>query len=307
MKFITLFLLVQLQFYNVMTLFGQDPDAIYQVIELDSLTIQASREDLDVKSYIDWMIQDESFYTAFKNLRYRSYSFQNNIHILDKNQRTIARYASTAYQKYDQSCRTMTEMNKVITGDFMDRKGEYEYYTAKLFDRLFFTHGHVCSDTMPSTAAVPSRMEKQVSELKKLMFAPGTDARVPLLGDKTAIFSEDMRPYYDYRIKADLLNGQSCYLFEVEVKPNFQDEKTHKTVIKKLQTWFDEDNRQILQRTYHLTGKTIAYSFDVTMHVQVTLVKDQYVPTFIEYNGAWKVIGKKREIAKFTVTFSDFK
>ena len=227
--------------------------------------------------------------------------------MLDKNQRTSASYSSTAYQKYDQSCRTMIEINKVITGDFMDHKGEYEYYTAKLFDRLFFTHGRICSDTMPRTATLPSRIEKQVSELKKLMFAPGTDARVPLLGDKTDIFSEEMRPYYDYRIKADLLNGQSCYLFEVEVKPSFQHEKTNKTVIKKLQTWFDEGNRQILQRTYHLAAKTIAYSFDVTMHVQVILVKDQYVPSLIEYDGVWKVIGKKRENAKFTVTFSDFK
>ncbi len=292
---------------NHTSLLGQDAEAIYQVITMDSMTIQASQDDLDVKKFIDWMIKDQSFYTAFKNLRSAGYTFKNKILILDKKQKLSASYTSLGHQHYTHPCRTMGESEKVISGDFFDRHGDYQYYTSKLYDRLFFTHGTVCVDSTSNASSELSRMEKNVQELKKLMFSPGSKADIPLLGNKTAIFEKQMQPYYDYRIMADSANGRSCFLFEIEVKPMYQEDKEHKTVVKKLQTWFDQDHRQIVKRVYHLVGQTLAYSFDVTMRVDVSSVGDQFFPSIIQYDGSWKVLGKRRENAKFTVEFYNFK
>ena len=61
------------------------------------------------------------------------------------------------------------------------------------------------------------------------------------------------------------------------------------------------------RRDYWLTGNTIAYSFEVAMQVELIKVQDRYFPANIQYDGTWKIVTKKRESAKFTISFSDFK
>lgn len=288
---------------------SQVNDTILSVIELDSISIEASKaEELDINAFISMMIHDESFYTAFKNLRTASYNFKNEILILKKDRQTVqAAYQSEAYQEYLKPCRSMVEKPIQVVGDYFDSNHENKWYTSKLYDRLFFTHGKVCIDSSKEHNVEPDKMEGHVRELKKLIFAPGTRSHVPLLGDKTAIFDEEMQPYYDYRFRVDTIESQPYYLFEVEVKPLFKVKGQNKTVIKKLQTWFTTDTHQIIRRDYQLVGNTIAYSFDVTMHVDVINVRGRFFPSFIQYDGTWKIFSKKRENAKFTISFNDFK
>lgn len=287
---------------------GQNPNEILQIIQLDSITIEANKEDtIDLKGFISMMMNDETFYKGFKNLRNASYSFQNQISIFNKNKIEIAGYSSTAIQDYNPPCRSMTVSDQRNTGDFFDSEGNYKWYTAKLYDRLFFTHGSVCIDSISNAKPEPNRMEKNIEELKRLLFSPGSRTHIPLLGDKTAIFDQEMQPFYDYRFQLDTFNGIECYLFEVEVKPEFRVKNENKTVIKKLSTWFEKNTRQIIRRDYHLVGNTVAYSFDVLMNVDMVNIKDRYFPKNISYDGNWKIFTKKRESAKFTIGFSDFK
>ncbi|MEP7321571.1 MAG: hypothetical protein ABI761_06615 [Saprospiraceae bacterium] len=287
---------------------GQNQNEILQIIQLDSITIEANKEDtIDLKGFISMMMNDETFYKGFKNLRKVSYSFQNQISIFNKNKMEIAGYSSSAFQHYSPPCRSMTITDQRNTGDFFDSDGNYRWYTARLYDRLFFTHGSVCIDSITNAKPEMNRMEKNIEELKRLLFSPGSRTHVPLLGDKTAIFDQEMLPFYDYRFQLDTLNGIECYLFEVEVKPEFKMKHENKTVIKKLSTWFEKNDHQIMRRDYQLAGNTMAYSFDVLMKVDLIHIKDRYLPKNISYEGTWKIFTKKRESAKFTIVFSDFK
>ena len=303
-KSIYLFTLILLGFDN--RLQGQDIDAIKQFITLDSITVIASQQELDIDSFITYIVTDQSFYSAFKNLRSASYDFSNWVEFFPKKKHPAATYNSRARQTYTAPCRQMIESDKVVKGDFYEKTGDYHYYTAKLYDRLFFTHGLSCVDTVSSlNEDKPKGMERHVAELKKLMFSPGVDVRVPLLGSKTTIFEKDMMQYYDYSIAFEEINQQACYRFTIDLKPEYRDKKESKTVIKKLQTWFDQSTHQIVKRKYRIIGKTIAYSFDVMMDIDVISVGRKYFPSMIQYDGNWKIIGRPRENAKFVTLFSN--
>lgn len=282
----------------------EDPSSIYQIIQLDSIVITAGREGFDVLDFIELVLRDTSFYEAFRNLRFASYSFDNSISVLDKSRNEKAAYRSLAHQVYAAGCRQMKEEQKSVSGPFLNKKGEYQYYTAKLYDRLFFTHGKICYPVSTDAGEPgPKGMEKHVEELKTLIFSPGKKARVPLLGDKTAIFEKEMMAYYDYRISADSLPHRPCYKFSVEAKPEFKN--SPRTVIKQLHTWFEKGSLRVVRRTYNLQAKTLLYQFNVNMKIDVTQSAGKYYPTDIDYQGRWKVVSKKAEDALFRIRFSN--
>lgn len=288
---------------------AQDNEPIYQVIQLDSVTIQAEQNGFNVEDFIDLVIRDTTFYAAFHQLRSAGYTFVNHISILNRKGNETASYRSLAHQYYQEPCRYMTEERKEVRGDFFTKKGGYQYYTAKLYDRMFFTHDTVCKAGKSSWNAEDGNekgMEKHVNELKKLIFTPGKKANVPLIGNKTAIFEKDMLPYYDYRIGSDTLNGQAAYVFTVQTKSDYATSNTGKTVIKNLKTWFAKGSFQILKRTYTLEANTLLYHFKVNMDIDILKVKDKYFPQSITYDGVWKVAAKKAEQAKFNIRFSQF-
>lgn len=297
-------------FISTPSVYAQENESIYQIIQLDSITIQAEKAGFDVDDFIDLVIRDKSFYEAFRHLRTTTYSFENRIFIFDRKNIEVASYKSLARQFYQSPCRYMAEANKVVQGNFFTKKGDYNYYTAKLYDRMFFTHDTVCisqEDLTFSNEKDPQGMEKHVGELKKLIFTPGKKANVPLIGHKTAIFEKEMLPYYDYLIGSDTLNGQPSYLFTVRTKEEFRDHQEGKTIIKNLQTWFAKGNLQILKRRYTLAARTLLYHFTVDMDIDLIKVGEIYYPQTISYEGIWKLASKKTERAKFTIGFSQFK
>ena len=298
--------------YHLVTpsLSAQENESIYQIIQLDSITIRAAKEGFEVDDFIDLVINDKSFYEAFQHLRTIGYTFQNEILILDRKKEKIASYHSTARQYYQKPCRYMTEEFKDVQGRFFTKNGDYKYYTARLYDRMFFTHDTVCiPEGGPgfSPTADPEGMEKHVHELKKLIFTPGKKANVPLIGNKTAIFEKEMLPYYDYSIGSDTLEGQPTYVFTVQTKKEFLLHNPGKTVIKNLQTWFAKGSLQILKRQYTLAASTLLYHFNVTMDINLIKTGEFYYPQMITYDGTWKVASKKTEHAKFKIRFSQFK
>lgn len=271
------------------------------VVYLDSMTVKASRAGFNVDDFIVQVQTDKTFYQSFKNIRLLPYKANNSILIKNKNQKVKAQYESVIQQNVAENCRTMQILEESVKGNYFKKDKEYRYYTAKLFDRVFYTHGEVCeTDEGNENTEQAGGLEKQYNELKKLIFSPGQEADVPLIGKKTAIFSEDMRPYYDFSIKTkDYKDGTPCYVFIATVKPDFKEQKT---VIKYLETWFSRDNFQITARNYHLNYYGLMFDFDVEMKIKLSEVKGEFLPTTISYKGFFDVPLKKPEYGEFNVS-----
>ncbi|MGK0363797.1 MAG: hypothetical protein ACI85O_000850 [Saprospiraceae bacterium] len=304
MQKLTIFLLcLTTQLGNAQT------DSLYEyfggVIYLDSMTVTASRSGFDVSDFIDKVETDNSFYQSFKNTRHLSYSTENQIFIKNDKNKLKADYYSKTKQISDGNCREMIVDEEKVNGNFYKKKKEYRYYTAKLFDRVFHTHDKVCEDEKEDAdKESPSGMEKHYQELKKLIFSPGQEANVPLIGKKTAIFTEDMRPYYTFSIRSkNYLDGTECYVFTATVRPDFKEDKT---VIKYLETWFRKDNFQITARNYRLKYFSLLFDFEVEMKVKLTKIGSLFVPEKIDYKGFFDIPLKKAEYGEFSVRLYDF-
>jgi len=284
-------------------------DSLYQyfggVIYLDSMTVTASRSGFNVADFIDKVETDNSFYQSFKNTRRLSYSTENQIFIKNDKNKVRADYYSKTRQISDGNCREMIVDEEIVKGDFYKKEKDYRYYTAKLFDRVFYTHKKVCEDeNEDADKRALSGMEKHYQELKKLIFSPGQEANVPLIGKKTAIFTEDMRPYYNFSIKSkNYKDGTDCYVFTATARPEFKEDKT---VIKYLETWFRKDNFQITARNYRLKYFSLPFDFEVEMKVKLTKTGGLFVPEQIDYQGFFDVPFKKAEYGEFSVRLYDF-
>ncbi|MEM6967208.1 MAG: hypothetical protein AAF573_20770 [Bacteroidota bacterium] len=279
-------------------------------VKLDSIVVTASKQGFDVEDFINMVQKDESFYRAFRNIRTLSYASDNHMEAFSKKGNLKASYDSKTQQTSDGRCRTMETLDQVVTGKFYKRKKKYRYYTAKMYDRLFFTHGEVCETqrTEEATGYDASNnlkgMSKHINELKKLIFYPGQKADVPFIGKKTAIFEEKMAKYYDFSISSKMYDSEiDCYVFLAQVKPTTKDSKT---VIKHMETYFDKTTFQVIARNYHLEHAGTMFDFDVKMDIKLVKIKDQYVPEFIHYDGRWDIPMKKPEIFKFDIKFYEY-
>ncbi len=291
--------------------FSQEKDTIdwdiAAFVQMDSFVVTASRSGFDVADFIEMVRTDESFYAAFKAIRFLSYSFENDITFYDKKGNSKANYQGQAQQYSDGKCREMYTFEELISGNFYKRKQKHRYYTAKLYDRLFFTHGKKCESKKVKETPPSSKMEEYIVELKKLIFQPGEKANVPFIGNKTAIFTPEMAKYYDYFIRSEKYQDQiDCYVFSATVKPEFQNKKEGKTVIKSLETYFDKASFQVVARDYQLRYATAVYDFDVKMKIELQQFNGQYVPTLITYDGQWDIPAKKPEIGKFSIRFWEY-
>lgn len=277
-------------------------------VNIDSITISASRAGFSIQDFINIMLTDESFYLAFKNLRSLSYSFSNNLEFFNDTGKTIASYSGVSRQNFTNGCRSMNVLSEEIHGQFFNN-GNYKHYTTRLYDRVFITHGVNCSDSNASIqkeSKSSSNIEHQISMLKKMIFSPGVEADLPLVGQKMAIFSDKMSKYYDYSISVVNKDATECYLFSVTLKPEFQERKKKKTIIKHLNTYFAKEDLQVISRNYNVAYKTPLYSFDIDIDILLDKINDKYVPININYDGYWDLPLKKPEIARFSVWLFDF-
>ena len=279
-------------------------------IQLDSLIVTATRKGFDVEDFIKMVQEDESFYKAFRNIRTMSYTSDNNIKMFSKKGKIKASLKNTIQQTSDGRCRTMETVNPIITGKYYKRKKKIRYYTAKMHDRLFFTHGKACeSERIEDQEGYNysknlTGMSKHINELKKLIFYPGQKADVPFIGKKTAIFEEKMAKYYDFSISSQIYKSEiDCYVFLAKVKDGT---KRDKTVIKYMETFFDKNTFQVIARNYHLAHSGTMFDFDVKMDISLKTIDQKYVPEFISYDGQWDVPFHKPEISKFNISFYDY-
>jgi hypothetical protein len=292
--------------------YSQDTTIIYknQSFTLADVVV---RNNLNVPAFIDYVKNDTTFYKAFRNLRVLNFSSFNNIIIKDKNGNEKASLVSTTRQIYANGCRTMQTIEEKTTGDFYDKKGSYNYTTAQMYAGLFFTQGQVCGETnivkgRSFSTKGKSGMEKHKEQLKQLFFDPGTRiGGLPFVGNKVALFDEDVSKLYDYRIDKKDYMGQDCYVFTIKPREDLSPGEKKDIVIEEMTTWFNSKNLEIIGRNYSLSYNAGVFDFNVMMQVQLEKFGNLLVPKVLRYAGNWDVIFKKEERAVFTATLFDFK
>ena len=293
---------VLLLFSSSSSLEAQETASISSVVFLDSFVVTATRQGFEVDDFIELVQEDESFYQAFRNLRFLSYDSDNEITVFDEKKQQIASYEAKTRQTAQNSCRTMETLDENIEGKYYKRKRKPRYYTSRMYERLFFTEGKVCEGNETEKGGM---IEDRIDQLKRLIFQPGERVNVPLIGNRTAIFSPEMQPYYDYAISSKAYQGETdCYVFSAKAKPNF---KESKTVIKYLETYFDKETFQVVARKYRLKYFSAAFDFDVTMDIQLRKLGKKYVPKRLYYKGFWDIPTQKPERVEFRTRFHDFR
>jgi hypothetical protein len=283
----------------------KDTSIFSQPIKMDDVVVKAVRKGWDVQGFIRRVKNDTTFYKAFRSLHIVSYSAVNDIRVYDKKGRVQASLYSKTKQTVANGCRTMQVLEEKTTGDFYNRKRQYNYYTGELYAFLFFTVGKKCGEDDVVAGALKkvgnSKNESNSYKLKQLMFNPGGKVKgIPLMGDKSAIFEPEIAAMYDFKLSSDEHNGEECYVFKAIPKPKYADD----VVYNDFTTWFRKSDYSIVARDYSLSYKAFVYDFDVRMKVRMTHVRGKMLPAYIEYDGNWHVFTKGRERVKFTTQLS---
>lgn len=270
------------------------------------------RNNLNVAAFIDYVKNDTTFYKAFRNLRIMDFSSYNDIFMNDKKGNLQASLQSKTTQLYANGCRTMVTNEEHTTGNFYDKKGNYNYTTAAMYASLFFTKGKVCGETnivkgKSFSVNNKSGMEKHKEQLKQLFFDPGTKIQgLPFIGNKVALFDKDVSKLYDFRIDQKNYLEQPCYEFTITPKKDLSRGEKNDIVINEMTTWFNAKTLEITGRSYRLSYKAGVFDFDVSMEVQLQKIGELLVPKVLRYKGYWDIIFKKAERAVFTATLFDF-
>lgn len=271
------------------------------------------RNNFDYRRLLNQIKEDTTFYKAFRNLRILGFTSYNDIKMLNRKGGVTASLYSKTRQNRSNGCRTMDVLEEKITGDFYDRKGEYNYETPELYAGLFFTKGTICGEdniVKGRTRNVSNKrgMEKHKEQLKMLFFNPGKKIPgIPLIGNKLDLYDDDAHKLYDYRLDLEEYKGQLCYVFSITPKENLGFLKNDRVVVDQMTTWFDQKTLEVLGRNYSLSYKALVYDFDVQMEVEMGKFEGLTVPKILRYKGNWDVAFKKRERAVFTATLFDFK
>lgn len=269
------------------------------------------RSRTDPAGFIERVRNDTTFYKAFRNLRILNYTSLNDVRMLDRKGGVKASQQSRTRQRAWEGCRVTDMLEETHTGDFLDRSGAYNYYTAKLFESLFFSFDTVCGQhnrVRDADLGVKGKsgIEKRKEQLKMLFFNPGADIPgIPLMGGKVRIFEEGNSKLYDYDIDIRDRNGTSCYVFTVKAKSGLNELQNDRVVIDLMVTWFDYRNLEVLERSYSMSYDAGVYRFDVDMQVSMQRVAGLLVPSVIRYDGMWSVAVGKKERGVFTTTVFD--
>jgi hypothetical protein len=270
------------------------------------------RSNLNVPAFIKRVKDDTTFHKAFLNLKVLGYTSLNDIRMLDKKGNVKATLTSRTRQDVGRGCRWMDVLEEKTTGDIYDKNHQYNYYTAQLYSSIFFAYDTVCGETnivagTRFSTQGKSGVEKHKEQLKMLFFNPGKRIPgLPFIGNKIALFDEDVSALYDFTIDMTEFKGEMCYVFKMIPIPTLSSSDKDRIVINEMTTWFDTKTWEIRGRNYDLSYNAGVYDFDVHIEVEMMNYKNLLVPKVMRYNGNWDVIFKKREIGIFTATLFDF-
>jgi hypothetical protein len=268
---------------------------------------------MDYQSLLERIKNDTSFYKAFRNLYVVGYTAYNNIRMLNKDGSVRASLNSKTIQHREHGCRSMEILNQQTTGDFFDRRGNYNYTTGEMYASIFLTKGTVCGESNIVAGRVfdpqdKSGIEKHKEQLKMLFFNPGKKIPgIPFIGDKLDLYDAHAHKLYDYQLQYVDYKGSYAYVFSIKPKEDLGFFKRGDIVVDEMTTWFDHKTLEVLARNYVLSYNSGVYNFNVNIQVEMTRVGDLLVPQTLRYKGEFGILFKKKERGEFTATLFDFK
>lgn len=286
-----------------------NPDTI-KTITLDSVVnIRAKR--LNIETFIDAIINDTSFYQAFRNMKKYTFIAENRVFTYDKKNQVDGRIYRKIRHNNDGPYR-MEYLVKEDNGKVYKKNGKYQLYTVEMFDYIFMNAYN--TDFVPNSAPSTGKGKKSTNEgykdkLKTLIFNPGRPIKgIPFIGSKTEIFTANMRQYYDYTFHSGTyLDSIPVYRFKVSVKPDLSKWTKDGIMIKELVTIFDKRNFEILGRYVDMKYSNMLFDFDVQMNIEMSYFDEVKLPTKITYQGNWDYPFKKEERASFLVLHKDYR
>lgn len=282
---------------------------IIKVISLDEFVVNASDDIFDVEAFVGRVRQDTTFYKAFLNLKYFPHDVEGKVVVYQKDESERGMMLRDAVQHLDEMEYMRVEILKEVSnGKIKKRNGEWRYFTAEMYDEVFFPKepekvSNVI-DRFEQELSGGSRIDKHKGQLKRMMFNPGSEIdNVPFIGDKLAIFDDHMVPFYDYSIFSTTYAGESCIAFSCFTKEGMKEE----TVIQDLTSYFDPNTMEVLAREYRLAHKTLLFTFDISIKVLNMKQGGWLLPQKVEYDGYWNVPFRKPEIIQFELNCSNYK
>jgi hypothetical protein len=289
--------------------YSQEND-IANMVTIDEVVISAAIEDFDVNDFISQVVEDTTFYQAFLNLKYFPHQIEGDMVVYEKDETEAATLFRIANQRLTPSeIKTIEIIVEESNGKIRRNNGNWRYLTAEVYDDVFFpTHDHKVSNTMVAKEqelVTGSKMEKHKAQLKKMLFNPGQPIdNVPFIGDKLAIFSQEMVPYYDYAIfLQDYADSIPCIVFSSYVKGGQEDE----VVIQDMTSYFHRETGEVIAREYRLAHYTLFFDFDIKIKVQNKLQDGWLLPVTVSYDGWWDIPFKKPEIIKFDMKCTEYR
>ena len=286
-----------------------NPDTVLTVTIDSAITITSTR--LTAETFINEIINDTSFYAAFRNMKKYSFTAENRIFTYNKENSVEGKIYRRVYHNNTGPYK-MEILEKKDDGTVYKRNGKYSLYTVEMFDYIFMNAYN--SDFVPSAPISGAKGESNESykdKLKTLIFSPGRPIKgVPFIGNKTQIFTSNMRQYYDYTFyRGTYLDTIPVYRFKVALKPDLSSWTAGGMMIKELVTIFDMRNFQILGRYVDMKYGNLAFDFDVQMNIELGYFGEDktLLPTKISYQGNWDIPFKREERASFLILHKGYK
>ena len=276
-------------------------DTLMPVVFLDDVIISEENNGFSVEDFVDYVKKDTTFYMGFKHLRYYSHEYEGKLDIFNKKGSKIGslRKWGTHYSNK----KNFWLLNDSIShqGKIFKRNGKYKYYTPQAFDEVFFP-----KDTIPVSLKISKKENKNESQnmrdAKTVGFSIGSDDTEQDKGGvskRLAVFDINMQKYYDYIISDTVYRDKECYVFTIKVKDDLIQKDISKALIRKLVSYFDKENFNVIYREYKFIYNHWLISLDMDIVVFMDYVNTKHVPTEIYYKGFWNVLLFKPERAEF--------
>jgi hypothetical protein len=115
-----------------------------------------------------------------------------------------------------------------------------------------------------------------------------------------------MQQYYDYTISDTTYNGIACYVFTVKVKEELKAREKDKALIRKIVSYFDKENFNVIYREYKFVYDYWLIDLDMDVVVHMDYVNEKHIPTDIHYKGFWDVLFFKPERAEFKLKNTNY-
>ena len=283
-------------------------DTLLKVIQLDDVVISVNNNGFTVEDFIHYVKNDTTFYKGFKHLRYYQHKYSSSLNIYNKKNKKIGVLNKQGTHFSDGENAFVVDDSLYVEGKIFKRNGSHKYYTTEAFDEVFFPY-----DSINVSLQINNNKNKEesqnVRDAKTIGFSIGTDNVEQSKGGakkKLAIFDIDMQKYYDYIISDTVYNDIPCYVFTVRVKENLENKQIEKALIRKVLSYFDKENFNVIYREYKFVYDNWFINLNMDVIVHLDYIGGIHVPTKILYDGFWKVLFFKKERADFNLKLFDY-